>query len=148
VKIGVDGDSSVQGLYVAGEASGGLHGRNRLMGNSLLDIIVFGRRAGQAAAKYAKTAALGVVSVEHLTQFRRALKDAGISPALISPRLIPDYVDGAKSLIARLFRAPDAAPQVPDRTYYAYVRTGAQRQRRRWPVRTLPSWATIPRGAR
>jgi succinate dehydrogenase / fumarate reductase flavoprotein subunit/L-aspartate oxidase len=92
VKIGVDGNSSVQGLYVAGEASGGLHGRNRLMGNSLLDIIVFGRRAGHAAAAYSKTAALGVVTVEHVTQFRRALKDAGIAPGVISPRLIPDYV--------------------------------------------------------
>jgi succinate dehydrogenase/fumarate reductase flavoprotein subunit len=92
VKIGVDGDSTVKGLYVAGEASGGLHGRNRLMGNSLLDIIVFGRRAGQAAATYAGTAALGVVTVEHLTKFRRDLKDAGIAPAGVSPRLIPDYV--------------------------------------------------------
>jgi succinate dehydrogenase / fumarate reductase flavoprotein subunit/L-aspartate oxidase len=92
VKIGVDGDSTVKGLYVAGEASGGLHGRNRLMGNSLLDIIVFGRRAGQAAATYAKTAALGVVSVEHLTRFRRARKDAGIASETVSPRLIPDYV--------------------------------------------------------
>jgi succinate dehydrogenase / fumarate reductase flavoprotein subunit/L-aspartate oxidase len=92
VKIGVDGNSSVQGLYVAGEASGGLHGRNRLMGNSLLDIIVFGRRAGHAAAAYSKTAALGVVTVEHLAGFRRALKDAGIAPGVISPRLIPDYV--------------------------------------------------------
>jgi succinate dehydrogenase / fumarate reductase flavoprotein subunit/L-aspartate oxidase len=92
VKIGVDGDSTVKGLYVAGEASGGLHGRNRLMGNSLLDIIVFGRRAGQAAATYAGTAALGVVTVEHLTRFRRDLKDAGIAPACVSPRLIPDYV--------------------------------------------------------
>jgi succinate dehydrogenase/fumarate reductase flavoprotein subunit len=92
VKIGVDGDSTVKGLYVAGEASGGLHGRNRLMGNSLLDIIVYGRRAGQAAAAYSKSAALGVVSVEHLTKFRRDLKDAGVTPGVISPRLIPDYV--------------------------------------------------------
>jgi len=40
---------------IAGEASGGVHGRNRLMGNSQLDIIVFGKRAGQNASDRAKT---------------------------------------------------------------------------------------------
>ena len=40
---------SVEGLYCAGEVTGGIHGRNRLMGNALLDIISFGRRAGKAA---------------------------------------------------------------------------------------------------
>ena len=41
-----DGATGMPGLFVAGEATGGVHGRNRLMGNSLLDIAVFGRRAG------------------------------------------------------------------------------------------------------
>ena len=41
-----------ENLFVAGEAVGGIHGRNRLMGNSLLDIIVFGRNAGQHAAAH------------------------------------------------------------------------------------------------
>merc|ERR1712187_84968 len=40
------------GLYVAGEAAGGIHGNNRLGGNSLLDCVVFGRVAGKAACKY------------------------------------------------------------------------------------------------
>ncbi|MDH5751045.1 MAG: fumarate reductase/succinate dehydrogenase flavoprotein subunit [Deltaproteobacteria bacterium] len=47
--------SDVPGLYSAGEAAGGLHGANRLGGNSLTDLIVFGRRAGQYAAEYAKS---------------------------------------------------------------------------------------------
>lgn len=42
--------AGVPGLFAAGEITGGLHGTNRLMGNSLLDIVVFGRRAGRAAA--------------------------------------------------------------------------------------------------
>lgn len=46
--------SDVENLYVAGEAAGGVHGRNRLMGNSLLDVIVFGRNAGQEAGKQFK----------------------------------------------------------------------------------------------
>jgi succinate dehydrogenase / fumarate reductase flavoprotein subunit len=44
----------VPGLYAAGEVAGGLHGANRLGGNSLSDLVVFGRRAGLAAADYAK----------------------------------------------------------------------------------------------
>jgi succinate dehydrogenase/fumarate reductase flavoprotein subunit len=40
----------VEGLYACGEIAGGVHGRNRMMGNSLLECCVFGRRAGRAAA--------------------------------------------------------------------------------------------------
>ncbi len=51
------GQSSVPGLFAAGEAAGGLHGANRLGGNSLSDLVVFGRRAGLAAAEDAKKTA-------------------------------------------------------------------------------------------
>ena len=46
------GESCVPGLFAAGEVSGGMHGSNRLGGNSLSDLLVFGRRAGQGAADY------------------------------------------------------------------------------------------------
>jgi succinate dehydrogenase / fumarate reductase, flavoprotein subunit len=49
--------STLPGLYAAGEAAAGLHGANRLGGNSLSDLLVFGRRAGLAAAEYARKAA-------------------------------------------------------------------------------------------
>jgi succinate dehydrogenase / fumarate reductase flavoprotein subunit len=55
--VSVDGDSqmsTVPGLFAAGEAAAGLHGANRLGGNSLSDLLVFGRRAGRFAAEYAK----------------------------------------------------------------------------------------------
>ena len=55
--IRVDGDtqtSTVPGLFAAGEAAAGLHGANRLGGNSLSDLLVFGKRAGQFAAEFAK----------------------------------------------------------------------------------------------
>jgi succinate dehydrogenase / fumarate reductase flavoprotein subunit/L-aspartate oxidase len=92
VKIDVHGKSTVDGLFVAGEASGGLHGRNRLMGNSLLDIIVFGRRSGQAAAAFAASTAHGAATLAHLARFRDVLRQAGITAPSSSPRLIPDYV--------------------------------------------------------
>jgi succinate dehydrogenase / fumarate reductase flavoprotein subunit len=47
------GASTVPGLFAAGEAAAGLHGANRLGGNSLTDLVVFGRRTGDAAAAYA-----------------------------------------------------------------------------------------------
>ena len=53
----IDGDGftkEIPNLLVAGEAAGGIHGRNRLMGNSLLDVIVFGRNAGKKAAAKCK----------------------------------------------------------------------------------------------
>ena len=46
------GESCVPGLFAAGEVSGGMHGSNRLGGNSLSDLLVFGRRAGLGAAEY------------------------------------------------------------------------------------------------
>jgi succinate dehydrogenase / fumarate reductase, flavoprotein subunit len=55
--IRVDGDtqmSTVPGLFAAGEAAAGLHGANRLGGNSLSDLIVFGKRAGEFAAKFSR----------------------------------------------------------------------------------------------
>src|SRR5664279_6585317 len=55
--VRVDGDtqmSNVPGLFAAGEVAAGLHGANRLGGNSLSDLIVFGQRAGEYAAKFAK----------------------------------------------------------------------------------------------
>jgi succinate dehydrogenase / fumarate reductase flavoprotein subunit len=69
--IRVDGDtqmSSVPGLFAAGEAAAGLHGANRLGGNSLSDLVVFGRRAGRYAAEFAKTqgGANGLVDEEFL----------------------------------------------------------------------------------
>src|SRR5277367_2869179 len=55
------GRTSVPGLYSAGEAAAGLHGANRLGGNSLSDLLVFGRRAGRAAAKYAKSSGVAAI---------------------------------------------------------------------------------------
>ncbi len=49
--IDSDGQTTLEGLYACGEIAGGTHGRNRMMGNSLLECVVFGRRAGRAAAR-------------------------------------------------------------------------------------------------
>ena len=64
--IRVDADiaqSTLPGLFAAGEAAAGLHGANRLGGNSLSDLLVFGRRAGLAAAKHAKATSAPIIDV-------------------------------------------------------------------------------------
>jgi succinate dehydrogenase / fumarate reductase flavoprotein subunit len=49
--IDTDAQTTLEGVYACGEIAGGTHGRNRMMGNSLLECVVFGRRAGRAAAR-------------------------------------------------------------------------------------------------
>ena len=82
---------NVENLFVAGEAVGGIHGKNRLMGNSLLDIIVFGRNAGINAARAARECEPGVLTLSHITRFEEELKRAGIETDARSPLLLPDY---------------------------------------------------------
>ena len=60
--------SSLPGLFAAGEAAAGLHGANRLGGNSLSDLLVFGRRAGLAAAKHASTTPASAVDSRQIDQ--------------------------------------------------------------------------------
>jgi len=64
--------SSVPGLFAAGECAAGINGANRLGGNSLSDLLVFGKRAGEFAAKYAQSARAGTISDAHVEQAARA----------------------------------------------------------------------------
>lgn len=90
--INVNGETTnIKNLFVAGEAVGGIHGRNRLMGNSLLDIIVFGRNAGQNAAKTARDVSVGTLTLDHVVKFEKEISDAGIQSDKVSPKLLPDY---------------------------------------------------------
>ncbi len=87
--------TNVKNLFVAGEAVGGIHGRNRLMGNSLLDIIVFGRSAGQNAAAAAKNTRVGQLTLSHIDRFEQELATAGVSTDMVSPKLLPNYTKQA-----------------------------------------------------
>ena len=79
--IKVDGDSqmsTVPGLFAAGESAAGLHGANRLGGNSLSDLLVFGKRAGEHAADYASAATPGTISGDAVdAAARQALEPFG-----------------------------------------------------------------------
>ena len=90
--IDENGLSTVENLYVAGEAAGGIHGTNRLMGNSLLDIIVFGRRAGRHAAAASQDLSLPEgLNMNHLDAFHQELEATGAAVDRVGPMLLPHY---------------------------------------------------------
>jgi succinate dehydrogenase / fumarate reductase flavoprotein subunit len=91
VTLQSDGATSIPNLYGAGEISGGVHGRNRLMGNSLLEVTVFGRRAGRAASQRAKEVTLGKLSLSHVDAWEKELAEAGIDTDVQAPLILPDY---------------------------------------------------------
>ncbi len=85
-------ETSVPGFFSAGEVSGGVHGENRLMGNSLLDVCVFGRIAGMSASLYIKEKVRdGKLTLEHVRRYHKELEEAGIITDRVAPMLLPDY---------------------------------------------------------
>ncbi len=82
----------IPNLYVAGEAAGGIHGRNRLMGNSLLDILVFGRRAALHASKVVDQIDVAPLTLQHVREYDETLKEADVEGRQRSPMVLPDYV--------------------------------------------------------
>jgi succinate dehydrogenase / fumarate reductase flavoprotein subunit len=91
VNLKPDGATSIPNLYGAGEISGGVHGRNRLMGNSLLEVTVYGRRAGRAAGRRAEDVTQGELTLAHVDAWEKELEAAGIETAIEAPSLLPDY---------------------------------------------------------
>ncbi|MCK4352343.1 FAD-binding protein [candidate division WOR-3 bacterium] len=101
VETDPEGKTNVKGLFVAGEVSGGVHGKNRLMGNSTLDTMVFGRRAGIYSAEYVKSGRKqGKLTLEHMKKYVKMLKNAGIKKERRSPMLLPEY--RGKAALARM----------------------------------------------
>jgi len=85
-------ETSIPGFFAAGEVSGGVHGENRLMGNSLLDVCVFGRIAGGSAALYAKEKAKeGKLNLDHVRRYHKEMEEAGIITDRVAPMVLPDY---------------------------------------------------------
>jgi fumarate reductase (CoM/CoB) subunit A len=98
VRINEKGETNVEGLFAAGEVSGGVHGANRMGGNALVEIIVFGARAGRSAAEYAKRAdrvKCEEVPDQEYELLCRYFKGEGIGPRTIMDRvaaLMSQYV--------------------------------------------------------
>jgi succinate dehydrogenase / fumarate reductase flavoprotein subunit len=120
--------STVPGLFAAGEVAGGLHGANRLGGNSLSDLLVFGRRAGEGAAAYIEesTHSADIDESEVLMEIGRVLeplekKEGGESPYLIQQELQEAMMehanlmrdeDSLKEGLGKVLALKDRLPQV------------------------------------
>ena len=96
LRIDPDCQTDVPNLYAAGEVTGGVHGRNRLMGNSLLDVIVFGRAAGKAVAEQYKNVEVKELTLSHVGEYANELKELGIESEVESPKLLPLYARNRK----------------------------------------------------
>jgi len=93
VAIDKDGATGVPGLYCVGEATGGIHGRNRLMGNALLDILSMGRRAGRSAAEAGHDIPAIRAGIGHVHAWQRELTLAGLPLHVKAPLLFPGYAN-------------------------------------------------------
>lgn len=91
VEINERCETKIPGLFAAGEVTGGVHGKNRLMGNSLLDYNVFGRRAGIYAAKYVKKATIGKITLNHINKYNKMLDQANLKSTKTAPIILPEY---------------------------------------------------------
>ncbi|MBV8915822.1 MAG: FAD-binding protein [Acetobacteraceae bacterium] len=105
VAIDLRGATAVPNLFCVGEVSGGIHGRNRMMGNSLLDIFSFGRRAGTAAAERAGGRLKGRSGIAHVHDWQRQLTASGLPLDVKGPALFPEYGHFDLRLDAGLHRA-------------------------------------------
>ena len=96
IVIGSDGGTDMPGLFAAGEVTGGVHGNNRLMGNALLEILVFGLRAGSSAATFAQSIGEGGghPGLSHLEAFLEALEAVHQGCRRTAPQLLPSYGKG------------------------------------------------------
>jgi succinate dehydrogenase / fumarate reductase flavoprotein subunit len=99
--------TTLAGLYAAGEVAAGLHGANRLGGNSLSDILVFGKRAGEAAAAYAKTAKLGTIDPAQIREESEALLSPLTAASGESPYALHQELQETMQLNAMIARTEE-----------------------------------------
>jgi succinate dehydrogenase / fumarate reductase flavoprotein subunit len=96
--------ASIPGLFAAGEAAVGLHGANRLGGNSLSDLLVFGRRAGLAAAEHAKGSELPTIETSQIEEAAQQMLAPFERPEGDSPYAIHDDLQGTLQSLVGIFR--------------------------------------------
>jgi succinate dehydrogenase / fumarate reductase flavoprotein subunit len=99
--------STLPGLFAAGEAAAGLHGSNRLGGNSLSDLLVFGRRAGLAAAEHAKGVSHAGVSEAQIAEAQKELLAPFSNPNSESPYAVHRDLQKVMQSLVGIFRTEE-----------------------------------------
>ena len=108
--IRVDPDTqaaTIPGLYAAGEVAAGMHGANRLGGNSLSDLLVFGRRAGESAAEYTKSARAAKVDDAQMSAFAQRMEAPFEKPGDENPYAIHSELQDAMQELVGIIRRRD-----------------------------------------
>jgi len=108
--VRVDADSAatnVPGLYAAGEVAAGLHGANRLGGNSLSDLLVFGRRAGQFAAQYAQSTEQPLIVAQDIEQVACDMLEPFEQPGDENPYAIQADLENCMQDLVGIIRVED-----------------------------------------
>ncbi len=100
-------ESTVRGLFAAGEAAAGLHGANRLGGNSLSDLLVFGRRAGLAAAASAKRSSVSSIDNAQIDQAEKELLAPFSNSATESPYAVHRDLQEVMQNLVGIFRTDE-----------------------------------------
>src|SRR5262245_32552284 len=117
--VRVDGDtqaSTLPGLYAAGEAAAGLHGANRLGGNSLSDLLVFGKRAGQFAAEFAKQNGAGSIDPAQIDNAAKtALRPFDLGPTAENPYQIQYELQDCMQDLVGIVRVESEMQEAVDR---------------------------------
>jgi succinate dehydrogenase / fumarate reductase, flavoprotein subunit len=99
--------TSIPGLFAAGEAAAGLHGANRLGGNSLSDLLVFGRRAGLAAAEHAKRTSTPTIDPSQTAEAEKQMLLPFERPGKESPYTIHEDLEDVMQRLVGIFRNED-----------------------------------------
>ncbi|MGB6898195.1 MAG: FAD-binding protein [Candidatus Acidiferrum sp.] len=99
--------STVPGLFAAGEAAAGLHGANRLGGNSLSDLLVFGRRAGEAAAEHAKQVSTAGLVISQIEEAERELLEPFSNTGSESPYAVQRDLQKVMQSLVGIFRTDE-----------------------------------------
>jgi succinate dehydrogenase / fumarate reductase, flavoprotein subunit len=105
--IKVDGESTatrVPGLFASGEAAAGMHGANRLGGNSLSDLLVFGRRSGEAAAAYSKKVGMPNIDAAQIADAEKAALAPFESQGTENPYTIHQDLQDTMQALVGIFR--------------------------------------------
>jgi len=106
--------TNVPGLYVAGEVACGVHGANRLGGNALCDLLVFGKRAGEAAAQYARSASHGTIDAAQIREEAEILLMPFESVGTENPYLLTQELQAAMQAGAMIARTEEGLSQCLD----------------------------------
>jgi succinate dehydrogenase / fumarate reductase flavoprotein subunit len=107
--------TNVPGLYAAGETAAGVHGANRLGGNALCDLLVFGKRAGEAAAQYAQGMGHGTIDEAELREEAASLLAPFESPGKENPYLLSQELQEAMQEGAMIARTEEGLQKCLDR---------------------------------